>query len=220
MSDLPGVIALAENNTVSVVELQPESLAVLLYALAKIRNPQSWRDYYGEYMSDEDIELIHELVDLASDNVMRPIVIPEQIFPMSFMAFGHQAKMVGTGALQSIFSNIAQFAEYTRVVTPYINNEYEFEVLLAKGEWNFNYMAFTNNSSGQVRLRVDGVDTAFLNEYYSAVQVVNVISNHSDPVTISTDGIHKISFKMVSKHASSSNYNFWLQALWGHWVSE
>lgn len=75
MSDLPGLIALAANNTVSVVELQPEALAVLLYALGKIDNYKSWLDFRGEYISDADIELIHELVDLAADNIMRPIVL-------------------------------------------------------------------------------------------------------------------------------------------------
>ena len=74
MSDLPGVLDVIANNTVSEVRLQPESLAVLLYALDKISNPKTWRDSFGEYMSDADIELIHELVDLAADDIMRPIV--------------------------------------------------------------------------------------------------------------------------------------------------
>jgi len=74
MSDLPGLLEVAANNTVSIVELQPESLAVLLYALGKIDNYKSWRDYRNEEISNEDIELIHELVDLASDNIMRKIV--------------------------------------------------------------------------------------------------------------------------------------------------
>lgn len=74
MSDLPGLLEVAANNTVSEVRLQPESLAVLLYALDKIRNPLEWLDYRGEYISPSDIELIHELVDLAADDIMRQIV--------------------------------------------------------------------------------------------------------------------------------------------------
>lgn len=74
MSDLPGLLTIAANNTVSIVELNPESLAVLLYALDNIRHHQEWLDYWGEYMSPSDIELIHELVDLAADDIMRPIV--------------------------------------------------------------------------------------------------------------------------------------------------
>lgn len=75
MSDLAGLLEVAANNTVSEVRLQPETLAVLLYALDKISNPKTWKDSFGEYMSDSDIELIHELVDLAADDIMRPIVI-------------------------------------------------------------------------------------------------------------------------------------------------
>jgi microcystin-dependent protein len=75
MSDLSGLIAIAENNTVSIVELQPQSLAVLLYALDHVRNHQEWLDYWGEFMSDSDIELIHEIVDAASDDILRPVVM-------------------------------------------------------------------------------------------------------------------------------------------------
>ena len=75
MSDLPGLLDVIGNNTVSEVRLQPETLAVLLYALDKIASHKAWLDYRGEFMSDEDIELIHELVDLAADDIMRPIVM-------------------------------------------------------------------------------------------------------------------------------------------------
>lgn len=219
MSDLPGLLSLAADNTASVVELQPETLAVLLYSLAKIRNPDRWRDYYGEYISDEDRELIHELVDLAADDIMRPLVIPEPIYPKSFIAFGHMAKLVGAGALQHVYNSVSQFAYVTRVVTPYINQEFEVDVLMARGNWRINYMAWSNNSSGQIRLRVDNQDAVFINDYYSAAVAVNLISNNLITVEIPTDGNHKIGFKSPSKNASSSNYNFNLQAVWGTWVS-
>jgi len=75
MSDLPGLLEVIANNTVSEVRLNPETLAVLLYALDKISNAKTWLDYRGEYMSEADIELIHELVDLAADDIMRPIAM-------------------------------------------------------------------------------------------------------------------------------------------------
>lgn len=74
MSDLAGLLEVIADNTVREVRLQPESLAVLLYALDKIRNPLEWSDYWGEYIPEADRELIHELVDLAADDIMRPIV--------------------------------------------------------------------------------------------------------------------------------------------------
>lgn len=219
MSDLPGLLAIAANNTASVVEIQPETLAVLLYALGKIDNYKSWRDHWNEYISDADIELIHELVDLAADNIMRPLVIPEHIYPKTFMAFGHQAKMVSGGTLQHIFFNNMQFAHYTRVVTPYINNEYEIELLLAAGNWRINWMVTSSSSSGQVRFRVNGVDTTYFADWYSATQTPNLITSNNTLIEIGTDGNHKISWKSTAKNASSSNYNFWLQAVWGTWES-
>lgn len=141
------------------------------------------------------------------------------IYPKSFLAFGHQAKLVGSGALSHVFSNIAQFAHYTRVVTPYINQEYEIDVLMAQGNWLINYLSISNNSSGQVRLRLDGADTIYIFDHYSATTVVNINSSITQTIEIATNGNHKIGFKCPSKHASSSNYNFWLQAVWGTWES-
>jgi microcystin-dependent protein len=74
MSDLPGLLDVIGNNTASEVRLTPESLAVLLYALDKVSNHKAWLDYHDEPMSDADIELIHELVDLAADDIMRPLM--------------------------------------------------------------------------------------------------------------------------------------------------
>lgn len=84
MSDLPGLITIAEDNTASIVELNPSSLAVLLYALDKISNPATWKDTPFEYMSDADIETIHELVDLAADDIMRPLVMAVPIGSIMF----------------------------------------------------------------------------------------------------------------------------------------
>lgn len=219
MSDLPGLLEIAANNTASIVELQPETLAVLLYALGKIDNHNSWLDYRTEQISDADIETIHELVDLAADDIMRPLVIPEPVYPKSFMTFGHVAKMVGSGALQHVFFNNMQFAHYTRVVTPYINNEYEIPLLLAAGNWRMNWMVTSSNSSGQVRFRVNGVDTTYFTDWYSATQTPNLITTNNTLIEIGTDGNHKISWKVTAKNASSSNYNFWLQSVWGVWES-
>ena len=74
MSDLPGLLAIAEDNTVSEVRLSPNTLAVLLYALGKIDDWQQWTDYRGEQIPQADIETIHDLVDQASFEVMNPIM--------------------------------------------------------------------------------------------------------------------------------------------------
>lgn len=141
------------------------------------------------------------------------------IYPKSFLAFGNVFKMVGAGALQTIFLANTMHGQYTRVVTPYNGQEYEAEILMAAGNWKINYVAISNNSSGIVRLRVDQADTIFVNDYYSAVQTLNLISNNTQTVAIATDGNHKIGFQNEGKNASSSNYNFWLQAVWGTWES-
>lgn len=141
------------------------------------------------------------------------------VYPKNFMAFGQQAKLVGAGALQYVFLANTQFGHYTRVVSPYINQEIAFDMLLAAGNWEFQWLSITNNSSGIHRFRIDDTDTTTINDYYSATQAVNVQSTPTPLQVIANDGIHRLSFKATSKNASSSNYNLWLQAFWGRWVS-
>ena len=167
--------------------------------------PQQQADAFDQIYIDFTQEMCIEADDL--------------IYPKSFMAFGHIAKMVGSGALQQIFLANLQFGQYTRVVTPYINQEYEIEVLLAKGNWRFNWLAITNNSSGINRFRVDRTDTIFQNDYYSATQLINQQTVNNQTVEIATDGIHTVGFLNNGKNASSSNYNMWLQVIYGVWVS-
>lgn len=74
MSDLPGLLAIADDYTASVVELSPNTLAVLLYALGKVYEDSIWADYRGEHIPAPDIETIHDLVEQASFEVMNPIM--------------------------------------------------------------------------------------------------------------------------------------------------
>lgn len=183
-------------------------------ALLDLTYASNW-EQHGTLTPEEQAAAFDQVyIDYTQSICIEP---EDMIYPKSFMTFGHVARLVGSGVLQHLFLANTQFGQYTRVQTPYINNEYEIEVLLARGNWLFNYMALSNNSSGIVRFRLDNTDTVFSNDYYSSVQTLNLISNNTQNVAVATDGIHKVGFKMSSKNASSSNYNFFLQAVWGVW---
>lgn len=74
MSDLAGLIANASDHTATDVHLSKDTVAVLLYALGKVYETDVWQDFRGENIPQSDIEIIHDLVDKASYEVMKPIM--------------------------------------------------------------------------------------------------------------------------------------------------
>lgn len=73
MSEYDAVIANASDNTAGVFGLSPETQAVLFFALATLQNLNLWRDDPSEQFSDTDIDNIVELLDWASDELMREV---------------------------------------------------------------------------------------------------------------------------------------------------
>lgn len=210
--------AIPEDEFCRVIRLpnDPTFIHAVSGALLDLTYAHNW-EKQGDLTPEQQAAAFDQVyVDFTQSICVEP---EPMIYPKSFMMFGHAARLVGSGALQHLFLANTQFAQYTRVVTPYNNQEFEFDVLMQAGNWRINYMSLSNNSSGFIRLRVDNTDTAYINDYYSAVQALNLISNNNTPIAIATDGNHKIGFQSQGKNASSSNYNFFFQAVWGTWVS-
>lgn len=213
MSDLPGLLNVAANNTVSIVELQPESLAVLLYALDKVSHHQEWLDYWGEDISEADIELIHELVDLAADNVMRPLVIPEPVYPNEILILGHEFTNSVGNALLPIHLNTWDYGFYMEHTTVAINNEFKCSAVLAGGSWDFKYICSMDAASAIVTSKIDGAYQQDL-DLYAAASVLNVRTRFGTAIGLGA-GRHEFTFKATSKRAASSGYRMRLVAMYG-----
>lgn len=213
MSDLPGLLEIAANNTASIVELQPESLAVLLYALGKIDNAKSWRDHWNEYISDADIELIHELVDLAADNIMRPLVIPDTVYQNEFVILGHQFTNSVGNALLPIHLATWDYGFYMEHTTVAINNEMKCSAVLAGGNWNFKFICSMDAASTIVTTKIDGAYEQQI-DLYNATSLLNVRSQFGTAIGLGA-GLHEFTFKAASKRAASSGYRMRLVAVYG-----
>lgn len=213
MSDLPGLLEIAANNTVSIVELQPESLAVLLYALGKIDNHKSWLDYRQEIISDADIELIHELVDLAVDNVMRQLVIPEPVYPNEILILGHQFTNSVGNALLPIHLNTWDYGFYMEHTTVAINNEFKCSAVLAGGNWGFKFITSMDATSAIVTTKIDGAYEQQI-DLYNAASLLNVRSQFGTAIGLGS-GLHEFTFKAASKRAASSGYRMRIVAMYG-----
>jgi microcystin-dependent protein len=73
MSELPGVLAVAADNTAGVFELSANTLAVLFFALGRIEDLDYWKDYADEQLSTADIDEIERLVGVATYEVMNAV---------------------------------------------------------------------------------------------------------------------------------------------------
>jgi len=87
MSELPGVLAVAEDNTAGVFELSPNTQAVLFFALQQVENYEYWKDYADEQLSSSDIDDIDRLVGVANYEVMN-MVHPVPIGTMALFGGG------------------------------------------------------------------------------------------------------------------------------------
>ena len=77
MSELPGVLAIAADNTAGVFGLSADTLAVLFFALQFVENYENWKDYADEVLSDADRDDIDRLVGVATYEVMNMVdIIP------------------------------------------------------------------------------------------------------------------------------------------------
>lgn len=70
MSELPGVQAIALDNTAGVFDLSADTLAVLFFALQFVENIENWKDYPDEQLTDADIDDIERLVGVATYEVL------------------------------------------------------------------------------------------------------------------------------------------------------
>lgn len=75
MSQLDEVLTLGADNTAGEFALSGDSLAVLFYALDFVQDLSNWRDYADEELDATTVDQIRELVDNATDSLMRPIML-------------------------------------------------------------------------------------------------------------------------------------------------
>jgi len=73
MSELPGVQAVALDNTAGLFSLSADTLAVLFFALQYAENLENWKDFPDEQLSTADIDDIERLVGVATYEVLNMV---------------------------------------------------------------------------------------------------------------------------------------------------
>ena len=76
MSELPGVLAVALDNTAGLFSLSADTLAVLFFALQYAENLENWKDFPDEQLSTTDIDDIERLVGVATYEVLNMYSVP------------------------------------------------------------------------------------------------------------------------------------------------
>ena len=84
------------------------------------------------------------------------------------------------------------------------NDEIAWDVVLSAGTWTIQLTHYTINSGGIYSVRIDGVEVGTIDGYVDpgGPNAVGLIPG----VVIATTGKKRVSLKMATKHASSSNY--------------
>jgi len=211
MSDLAGLITIAADNTASEVAISGNTLAVLLYALGKIDEPQAWADYRGEVFSQADIETIHDLVDRAADEVMNPIML---VYPNEFYISALSAILTSSGSILRSAAT-AQLLNIVVEVTPFTaaGNSLDWNFYAQKGAWTIKVLGTRNTNCGNVTMNVDSVAWQ-TRDNYNAAGANNIEYSYSG--NILTDGNHTLRLYVGSKNAASSSYRFLVSAIYGH----
>lgn len=192
----------------------PAFMAALNGAMLELTYPWNW-EQFGALTPDE---MAQEFINVYGEFADSVCIEPDDlIYPKQFHTFGQVGKVIAGNTLIGVALAGALYGGYTKMTTPAISQEWEIEVLLAKGIWNFWYMCISNNSSADIRFRLNGANTTNINSWYSSGQVLNIVQPINADQTILTDGIHTVGFKAETKQAASSNYNMWIQAVWGKW---
>lgn len=211
MSQLDEVQALAANNTAGEFAITGDSLAVLFYALDFVQSLDNWRDYPDEELSATDIDAIQELVDNATDQLMRPIVLD---YPDVFSINVLTAVLTG-GTTLSRAVNTSQIGNVHTEVTPFTaaGNSIDFSFYAKQGVYTIRYMGIRGTNLGNVTMKIDGTDWQ-TRDNYNASALNNVEYTYSGDVL--TDGNHTLRLYVGSKNASSTAYRFLVSSIYGN----
>lgn len=211
MSELPGVLDVAGDNTAGFFALSAESQAVLFFLLAQGENLKLWLDFPDEQLSSADIDDIDRLIGQATYEVMNPVI---EKFPESFY-IDSLAMDLGVGnSLNRVVNGGFLTCHTVGFTTAALGNYLIARAYLRKGTYAVNGLAQTNASYGIMKVESGAGSTVANMDWYSGAPVANVIK--SGTFTIDDSGEVEIFCYMGSKNAASSNYQLALQAIWGH----
>lgn len=166
-----------------------------------------------EYLAeDEDLEQTGAFTVNAAKDALSEMLwkfyteIPQtMVYPKNFIAFPVNARVIGSGSILHTVLATQQHDNYADITPVVVNNHIAYDILIAKGIWNFGMLGIAFNGGGVFDAKFNG--TTFVNQdTYIAALTLNLYRNWSQNITVPADGYHELSFKVVSKHPSSSGY--------------
>jgi hypothetical protein len=135
------------------------------------------------------------------------------VLPTSFSHWHDESIVENGGAIQTdTNAGIAYGVESYQ--NPAANGDkFSFNRLLAAGNYKINIITVRVSAVGILKLDIDGV-TAFDDmDCYSPSTITNAVLSRN--ITIATRGLHKFTWTINGKNASSSNYYFSGRKIWG-----
>jgi len=171
-------------------------------ALLELTYADNW-EQFGTLTPEQQAEAFDAIyVEFTQSICIEPETV---IYPKNFIAFPVNARVISSGSILHTVLATQQHDVYADITPVVVNNHIAYDILIAKGIWNFGMLGIAFNGGGTFDAKFNG--TTFLNQdtYISAL-TLNLYRNWGTNVTVPTDGYHELSFKVVSKHPSSSGY--------------
>lgn len=196
-----------DENIARCLSVPPNLQPAVNGALQELTNERNW-EAVGDMTPAECAEAMTDVLSMYYESECGlDQIFPEQVYWLPVHA------VVLTGGAQVFTLAEAFFLNGYYTQSPIAQyDERAFTGLLRNGAYNIYALCQTLNSGGRADIYVDGSDFGTYLEFYSASQISNTVV--STNVDIPTDGIHEISLKMNTKHASSTNYTARLAAVW------
>jgi len=183
----------------------PDAFIPIVWShLDELAFEENW-EAYGTMSTADAAAAMAQMMEDFRLNTISPDTSPVQtIIPV-------WAKYTDTALVFNLDTAVFQNGYYN-YQTPAINNKTTWRVSLPAGNY-FVYTLTTRNSAcGIAHFQMDGTDFATL-DCYAAALTRGVAASASGTIDLATGGDHLFSVKMSTKNASSSNYQFFIQAM-------
>ena len=188
----------------------PTFVSAVSGALLDLTRPENWEQHgtlTPQQMADA---MLDAYFSFAESECVEPMV---QVYPEQFFIHPTQLENNGSGALT--FVNLSNLFNAMSVsILPVAQfNQMQVEVFCRAGQYDLFIAGQRNTTYGISTIHIIGAETDPTLDWYNAAAQVNIVQ--SQQVMFPNEGQNIIQLKMLTKNASSSNYDFKPCALWG-----
>lgn len=197
-------------------EDQTEIIAAnIQYSASRFEDVRNWLTPVGVVVADTTGAATGDVVTLQADGTyaVAPVSPGAAVYPKRATMWHDESLFIAGGAVtRNSISLTHPYTTRTFTTTPAVDDEFTNSFSVASGTYTLSQLGVSGTNRGIITWFIDGVSQG-TTDWYNATLVEGVVKTLS--VTVVGDGYHKISGKLATKNASSTDYfavltKFWL----------